>query len=249
VWRDREIVRMLIGRAKAAGYRALVVTVDTPVLGQRERDVRSGLVLPPRLTAMSVLDTLRRVSWLRGFLTHPRPTFGNFVGTAGVSHDAISLATFTTQQFSAAIGWDDIDWYRSLWPGPIALKGIMLPEDAGRAAERGVEAIIVSNHGGRQLDGALATIDALPGIAAHVAGRIPVLVDGGVRRGTDVLKAIALGAAAVLIGRPYLWGLAAAGEAGVRGVLDLLRGELELAMALCGCPRIADINGSLVVRS
>jgi L-lactate dehydrogenase (cytochrome) len=132
VWRDRDIVRMLIERAKAAGYRALVVTVDTPVLGQRERDVRSGLVLPPRLTAMSVLDTLRRVSWLRGFLTHPRPTFGNFVGISGVSHDAISLATFTTRQFSASIGWDDIEWYRSLWPGPIALKGIMSPEDARR---------------------------------------------------------------------------------------------------------------------
>src|SRR5262245_36363009 len=143
---------MLIDRAKAAGYRALVVTVDTPVLGQRERDVRSGLVLPPRITVRNVLDTARRFSWLRDFLTHPRPTFGNFVGMTGVEHDAVSLAAFTTKQFSASITWADIDWYRSIWPGPIALKGIMSAPDARRAVERGVEAIIVSNHGGRQLD-------------------------------------------------------------------------------------------------
>ena len=143
VWRDREIVQMLVERAKAAGYRALVVTLDTPVLGQRERDVRSGLVLPPRITAANVLDTLRRFSWLWDFLTHPRPTFGNFVGMPGVEHDAVSLAAFTAKQFSASIGWADVDWYRSIWPGPIALKGIMSAEDAREAAERGIEAVIV----------------------------------------------------------------------------------------------------------
>jgi L-lactate dehydrogenase (cytochrome) len=246
VWRDREIVRMLIERAKAAGYRALVVTVDTPVLGQRERDVRSGLVLPPRLTAMSVLDTLRRVSWLRGFLTHPRPTFGNFVGTAGVSHDAISLATFTTQQFSAAIGWDDIEWYRSLWPGPIALKGIMSPEDAGRAAERGVEAIIVSNHGGRQLDHAPSPIAALPKIVDAVAGRAEVILDGGIRRGSDVVKAIALGARACMIGKAFNYGVAALGERGVELAIDILRKEIDRALALIGRPTLATLDRSAV---
>jgi L-lactate dehydrogenase (cytochrome) len=246
VWRDREIVRMLIERAKAAGYRALMVTVDTPVLGQRERDVRSGLVLPPRLTAMSVLDTLRRVSWLRGFLTHSRPTFGNFVGISNVSHDAISLATFTTRQFSASIGWDDIEWYRSLWPGPIALKGIMSPEDARLAAERGIEAIIVSNHGGRQLDHAPSPIAALPEIVDAVDGRAEVILDGGVRRGSDVVKAIALGARACMIGKAFNYGVAALGERGVELAIDILQKEIDRALALVGRPTLAALDRSAV---
>jgi L-lactate dehydrogenase (cytochrome) len=248
VWRDREIVRMLIERAKAAGYRALVVTVDTPVLGQRERDVRSGLVLPPRLTALSVLDTLRRVSWLRGFLSHPRPTFGNFVGTAGVSQDAISLATFTTRQFSASIGWDDIEWYRSLWPGPIALKGIMSPEDARRAAERGIEAIIVSNHGGRQLDHAPSPIAALPEIVDAVGGRAEVILDGGIRRGSDVVKAIALGARACMIGKAFNYGVAALGERGVELAIEILQKEIDRALALVGRPTLRALDRTAVQR-
>ena len=246
VWRDREVVRMLIERAKAAGYRALVVTVDTPVLGQRERDVRSGLVLPPRLTAMSVLDTLRRVSWLRDFLTHPRPTFGNFVGISGVSHDAISLATFTTRQFSASIGWDDIEWYRSLWPGPIALKGIMSAEVAREAVERGVDAIIVSNHGGRQLDHAPSPISALPEIVDAVDGRAEVILDGGVRRGSDVVKAIALGARACMIGKAFNYGVAALGERGVELAIEILQKEIDRALALVGRPTLAALDRSAV---
>ena len=246
VWRDRDIVRMLIERAKAAGYRALVVTVDTPVLGQRERDVRSGLVLPPRITLRNVLDTLRRPSWLYGFLTNPRPTFGNFVGIPGVEHDAISLAGFTTKQFSAAITWADVEWYRTLWPGPIALKGIMSPEDARQAVDRGIEGIIVSNHGGRQLDHAPAPIDVLPEIVDAVSGRAEVILDGGVRRGTDVVKAIALGARACMIGKAFNYGVAALGEPGVELAIEILRKEIDRALALVGRPTLKELDRSAV---
>jgi L-lactate dehydrogenase (cytochrome) len=246
VWRDREIVRMLIERAKAAGYRALVVTVDTPVLGQRERDVRSGLVLPPRITVRNVLDTLRRPAWLRDFLTHPRPTFGNFVGMPGVEHDAVSLAAFTTKQFSAAITWADVDWYRSLWPGPIALKGILSAEVARQAVERGVDAIIVSNHGGRQLDHAPSPIEALPAIVDAVDGRAEVILDGGVRRGSDVVKAVALGARACMIGKAFNYGVAALGERGVELAIEILAREIDRTLALVGRPRLGELDRSAV---
>jgi L-lactate dehydrogenase (cytochrome) len=246
VWRDREIVRMLIERAKAAGYRALVVTVDTPVLGQRERDVRSGLVFPPRITVRNVLDTLRRPSWLRGFLANPRPTFGNFVGIPGVEHDAVSLAAFTTKQFSASITWADVEWYRTLWPGPIALKGILSAEVARQAVERGVEAIIVSNHGGRQLDHAPSPIEALPEIVDAVEGRAEVILDGGIRRGSDVVKAIALGARACMIGKAFNYGVAALGERGVELAIDILQKEIDRALALIGRPTLAQLDRTVV---
>ena len=246
VWRDREIVQMLVERAKAAGYRALVVTLDTPVLGQRERDVRSGLVLPPRITAANVLDTLRRFSWLRDFLTHPRPTFGNFVGMPGVEHDAVSLAAFTAKQFSASIGWADVDWYRSIWPGPIALKGIMSAEDAREAAERGIEAIIVSNHGGRQLDHAPSPIEVLPEIVDAVGGRAEVILDGGIRRGSDVVKALALGARAAMIGKAFNYGVAALGERGVEMAIEILQKEIDRTLALIGRPTLARLDRAAV---
>jgi L-lactate dehydrogenase (cytochrome) len=246
VWRDRDIVRMLIERAKAAGYRALVVTVDTPVLGQRERDVRSGLVLPPRITARNILDTLRRPSWLWGFLTNPRPTFGNFVEILGVAHDAVSLAAFTTKQFSPAIGWADIEWYRTIWPGPIALKGIMSAEVARQAVERGVEAIIVSNHGGRQLDHAPSPIEVLPEIVDAVAGRAEVILDGGIRRGSDVVKALALGARACMIGKAFNYGVAALGERGVELAIEILQKEIDRTLALIGRPTLGQLDRAAV---
>jgi L-lactate dehydrogenase (cytochrome) len=246
VWRDREVVRSLLERAKAAGYRALVVTADTPVLGQRERDLRSGLVLPPRITVKYVLDTLRRFAWLRSMLANPRPTFGNFVNAPGVEHDITSLAAFTTRQFSPAISWAELDWYRSLWPGPLAIKGIMCAEDARLAVEHGVEAVIVSNHGGRQLDYAPSPIEALPEIADAVDDRAEVILDGGIRRGSDVVKAIAFGARACMIGKAFNYGVAAAGQRGVELAVDILAKEIDRCLALIGRPTLADLDRSAV---
>jgi 4-hydroxymandelate oxidase len=228
VYRDRAVTHDLVRRAEASGYRAIVLTVDLPRMGRRERDLRNRLVLPEGVR-------------FRNLETAGRPD-------AAAWPSKSSFIEYVHNLLDPAITWESIAWLKSITKLPILIKGVLREDDAERAIEHGADGLIVSNHGGRQLDGAIAAIDALPGIAARVAGRVPVFVDGGVRRGTDVLKALALGASAVLIGRPYLWGLAAAGEAGVRRVLDLLRDELELAMALCGCPRIADINASLVVR-
>jgi L-lactate dehydrogenase (cytochrome) len=246
VWRSRDVVRSLIERAKAAGYRALVVTADTPVLGQRERDVRSGLVFPPRITVRNLLDSARRVSWLRAFLTHPRPTFGNFVGTPGVERDAVSLAGFTTRQFSPAVSWADIAWFRSVWQGPMAIKGIVCAEDARLAVEHGVEAVIVSNHGGRQLDDAPSAVDALPEVVDAVAGRAEVILDGGIRRGSDVVKAVALGARACMVGRAFNYGVAAAGERGAALAIEILQQEIDRCLALIGRPTLADLDRSAV---
>jgi isopentenyl diphosphate isomerase/L-lactate dehydrogenase-like FMN-dependent dehydrogenase len=246
VWRDRDIVRSLVERARAAGYRALVITVDTPVLGRRERDVRSGLVIPPRLTVKNALDTLRRFSWLHGVLTNPRPTFGNFVGVPGVSHDAVSLASFTTEQFSPAVSWADLDWYRSIWPGPIAIKGIMSAEDARLAIEHGVEAVVVSNHGGRQLDALPSAIEVLPEVVDAVGGRAEVVLDGGIRRGADVVKAIALGARACMVGKAFNYGVAAGGRRGAEAAIEILRREIDRTLALIGRPTLADLDRSAI---
>src|SRR5688572_29864168 len=242
VWRDREIVRSLIDRAKAAGYRALVITVDTPELGHRERDIRNGLTLPPRITPRNVLDMVRRVSWLGAVLRNPRPTFGNFVGVPGVEHDAVSLATFTTRQFSPSTTWKELDWYRSVWDGPIALKGILDPQDARIAVEHGVEAIVVSNHGGRQLDSVPSPIAVLPEIVDVVDGRAEVILDGGIRRGSDVVKALSLGARACMIGKAFNYAVAADGERGVRRATSMLTSEIDRTLALIGRPTIADLD-------
>jgi isopentenyl diphosphate isomerase/L-lactate dehydrogenase-like FMN-dependent dehydrogenase len=226
VYRDREVTRDLVRRAEAEGYDALVLTVDMPRMGRRERDVRNHFTLPPDVR-------------FRNLEVAGRPDAARWA-------DDSSFFEYVHQLLDPSLSWEVIGWLRSLTHLPIVIKGILRSDDAERALACGASGIIVSNHGGRQLDGAIATIDALPEVVERIAGRVPVLLDGGVRRGTDVLKALALGARAVLIGRPYLWGLAAAGETGVRQVLELLRRELELAMALVGCSQVATIDRSLV---
>lgn len=221
VYRDRAVTRGLVERVEAAGCRALVLTVDAPLLGRRERDVRNRFALAEGLALENMLPA--------GLQDLP----------SGAQDSG--LAAYFASLLDPSLTWDDLDWLRSITRLPILVKGIVRADDARRAVERGVAGVVVSNHGGRQLDTAPATIDVLPAIVDAVAGRAEVLVDGGVRRGTDVVKAVALGARAVLIGRPVLWGLAAAGQEGVERVLSLLHGELDLAMALCGCPSVADI--------
>ena len=243
VWKDRDITRSLIERARAAGYRALCLTVDTPALGQRERDLYNGFTIPPRVTVANVLDTIQKVGWIRQMLSVPRVTFGNFVGIEGaVGNDAVSLATLTQRQFDPSVTWADLDWFRSVWNGPMALKGIQSAEDARRAVEHGVEAIIVSNHGGRQLDYAPSAVEILPEVVDAVDGRAEVILEGGIRRGSDVFKALCLGAKAVTLGRPHLYGLAAGGQAGVEKALDILQTEMDRCLALIGRPRISDLD-------
>jgi L-lactate dehydrogenase (cytochrome) len=244
VWRDREVTRSLMERAKAAGYRVLVVTVDTPVLGQRERDIRNGLVVPPRITLNNLLDTARRVSWLRGLLDNPRITFGNFAGTEAAGQNPVSVAEYTTRQFSPAVSWADLDWFRSVWSGPMAIKGVMSVEDARLAVEHGVEAIVVSNHGGRQCDYLPGAVEVLPEIVDAVGDRAEVILDGGVRRGSDAVKAIALGARACMIGRAFNYGLAAGGQAGAEKAIDILQKEIDRCLALIGRPRLSDLDRS-----
>lgn len=246
VWRDREFVRRLIERAQAAGFSALVITVDTPVLGHREKDTRSGLTLPPRITARNILDTLPRASWLKGLLTHPRPTFGNIVGVSGADDDAVSLATYTTRQFSPSITWRDLEWFRSVWSGSLAIKGVLDAEDGRLAVEHGLDAVIVSNHGGRQLDGSPSPISVLPEIVDAVGGRAEVILDGGIRRGSDVVKAIALGARACMIGKAFNYAVAAAGQPGVEQAISMLRTEIDRTLALIGRPHLADLDRSAV---
>jgi L-lactate dehydrogenase (cytochrome) len=246
VWRDREIVRSLIERAKAAGYQALVITVDTPELGQRERDLRNGLTLPPRITARNVLDIVRRVAWLGSAITNPRPTFGNFVGVPGVEHDAISLASYTTKQFSPSTTWRELEWYRSVWDRPIAIKGILVPEDARLAVEHGIDAVIVSNHGGRQLDSVPSPIAVLPEMVDAVSGRAEVILDGGIRRGSDVVKALSLGACACMIGKAFNYAVAAAGERGVSRAISMLTSEIDRTLALIGRPTLRDLDRTAV---
>jgi 4-hydroxymandelate oxidase len=227
VQRDRGITAELVSRAAAAGYEALVVTVDAPVLGRREGDLRHGFRLPP----------------------HLRP--GNLaLGDAALLAGAGDARSALAMQFAAStdpsMSWRDLGWLRSLSPLPLVLKGVLHPADARRAAEEGVAAVVVSNHGGRQLDGAVAALDALPGVVAAAGERLEVLMDGGIRRGTDVLVALALGARAVLLGRPVLWGLAVSGEAGALRVLSLLRDELDLALALAGCTAPSEVTADLL---
>jgi 4-hydroxymandelate oxidase len=226
VYKDRGATEALMQRAEAAGARAIVVTVDAPFLGRRERDVRNRFELPPELTVKNLVP--------EGYGEVKAPPAGS------------GLASYFETLIDPALTWKDLDWLRQRTRLPLVIKGLVRADDARRALDAGASAVVVSNHGGRQLDTALATLEALPAVAEAIAGRIPVLLDGGIRRGTDILKALALGASAVLVGRPVLWGLAVDGEDGVWRVLELLRRELDLAMALAGAPTLADVTRDLL---
>jgi isopentenyl diphosphate isomerase/L-lactate dehydrogenase-like FMN-dependent dehydrogenase len=241
MYRDRGLTRSFAERAEAAGYRALVLTVDNQVLGQRERDLVNGFVIPPRVSWRSLVDVARALPWALRMARAPL-TFVNYVSAE--RKDIVSLAAYIADMLDPTLCWKDVDWLRGLWRGPLLLKGVLHPDEARRALEHGIDGIIVSNHGGRQLDTALPAIRALPGVAGAVAGRIPVLLDGGVRRGSHVVKAVALGATACLIGRPHLWGLAVAGEAGVAQVLEIFRRDIDRVLALCGWDGIAQVERS-----
>ena len=248
VFRDRELTRSLVERALAAGYEALCLTIDVPVAGARERDLRNGFSIPPRVTLRNVLDAMQHVGFLREVLTGPPITFRNVSPVARSKTDAFSIAAYVNRQFDPTLTWRDIAWLRSLWPRPLLLKGIMTVDDARLAVEHGADGIIVSNHGGRQLDSLPASIDVLPDIADAVGSRVEVLLDSGIRRGTDIAKAVALGARACLIGRPYLYGLAAAGQPGVELALGMLSRELERTLTLLGRPSVAELDRTVVRR-
>jgi L-lactate dehydrogenase (cytochrome) len=241
-WGDRGVAKHLVSRAAELGCRALLVSVDVTVRSKRERELRAGVTLPtPHLTPRAILDGARHPSWSWHFATSDVISFPNITGDA---RDVPPLESM----FDGTVTWNDLDWIRELWPGPLALKGVLSVSDATRAADLGVDAVIVSNHGGRQLDHVPATIDVLPAIADAVGDRVEVIVDGGIRRGTDVLAALASGARGVLIGRAYLYGLAAAGEPGVRHAIDILTTELRTAMALAGCRTLEAVDATVIRR-
>ena len=243
VWRDRGLVKEMIDRAAASGYEALCLTVDTAVLGRRERDVRRGFTLPPKIGPGTIVDGLLHPGWTWAFVRSEPIVFANVTGR-GVADgsDAVSLAEYINSQFDPGLSWHDVEWLRSVWSGPIVLKGIQTTEDAVIAADEGVDAIAISNHGGRQLDAAPAIVELLPDVADAVGDRLEIICDGGVRRGSDIVKAVALGARAVMAGRAYLYGLGAGGERGVDHVLGMLADDVLRTMALIGCNHIAAIG-------
>lgn len=241
--RDRGFAAELIARARAAGCPVLVLTADLQVQGQRHRDIRNGLSVPPRLTLANLLDVLCKPPWLLGMARAQGRGFGNLAGHAPVGDAGLStLSQWIASQFDATLNWSDVAWVRSHWPGKLVIKGILDPEDARLAVQHGADAIVVSNHGGRQLDGAPATISALPAVADAVGGQTELLFDGGIRSGQDVLKALALGAHGTMIGKAFLYGLGALGKAGVTRALELIRAELDVSMALTGINRISEID-------
>jgi L-lactate dehydrogenase (cytochrome) len=249
VMRDREFVRRLIGRAKTAGCSALVLTLDLQVLGQRHKDVKNGLTAPPRLTLANIIDIAGKPRWWIGMLGTRRHTFRNIVGHAEGVTDTRELSAWTAEQFDPTLNWDDVKRIKDEWGGKLILKGILDPEDAELAVRSGADALIVSNHGGRQLDGAPSSIAALPAVARAVGNRIEVLMDGGIRSGQDVIKALALGAKGVFIGRAFVYGLGAMGQQGVATALDIIRKELDVTMALCGLRDVKQVSADILVKS
>ncbi|MCS7100696.1 MAG: alpha-hydroxy-acid oxidizing protein [Burkholderiaceae bacterium] len=246
VMRDRAFVERLIERARAARCSALMLTLDLQVLGQRHKDIKNGLSAPPKPTLRNVLNLATKPRWCWRMLGTRRRQFGNIVGHVQGVSDMTSLSAWTAQQFDPTLSWRDVEWVKRCWGGKLILKGILDVEDARIAADSGADAIVVSNHGGRQLDGAPAAIDALPAIVDAVASRLEVWMDGGIRSGQDVFKAIALGAKGTLIGRAFLYGLGALGEDGVTRCLQIIRNELDLTMAFCGRTDIRQVDRSVL---
>ena len=246
IWRDRGLVRELVERARAAGFLALVLTVDVPRAAGRDRDRRNGFGLPPRVTLRSLAGGAVRPRWSAQFIRHPRMTTASIAGHGGGPDDPVGITAYVNGQFDPSANWDDLAWFRELWDGPLVVKGILSASDARRAVALGSDGVIVSNHGGRQLDHAPSTISALPPIVDAIGSDAEVILDGGIRRGSDVLKAIALGARACMIGRPLAYGLGAGGEPGARRAVTILEQELRTAMALAGCPSLLSADRSLV---
>ena len=248
IYRDRGFTKELTARAAAAGYDALILTTDNQLLGNRERDLRNGFTIPPRFKPTELAMMATKAEWLWRMRSElKRVSFGNYA-RPGEKADLKTLAGRMASLLDPSMSWDDVDELRKVWDKPLLLKGVLHPEEARLAVARGIDGIIVSNHGGRQLDGAVASLDALPGVIDAVASKVPVLIDGGIRRGGDVVKALALGAAACLIGRPQLWGLSVAGEAGVTQVLAIFRQEIDRVMGLCGIGQVAEIGPDLLLR-
>lgn len=250
VMRDREFMLSLIERAKAAGCDALVITLDLQMIGQRHKDLKNGLAVPPKPTIRNWINLLTKQRWCWNMLKTKRRQFGNIVGYVKDIDDPSSLAAWTSQQFDPTLNWDDIEWIKNAWGGKIILKGILDAEDAKHARDVGADAIVVSNHGGRQLDGALSSIEVLPSIVEALRGSTTeVFLDSGIRSGQDVLKAIALGAKGTMIGRSYLYGLGAYGEKGVTKALEIIANELDLSMAFCGLTDINQVDEKILVPS
>jgi L-lactate dehydrogenase (cytochrome) len=247
VWRDRGLLAEMLERAAAAGYEAIVITVDTAVLGRRERDVRRGFSLPPKIGPGTLVDGALHPGWTWSFVRAEPIAFANVVGRGvGDGSDPVSLADYINTQFDPSLAWSDVEWFRERWPGKVVVKGIQTVEDARLAADAGVDAIALSNHGGRQLDGAPPPLELVAPVRDAVGEQVEVYCDGGVRRGSDIVKAVALGATACMVGRAYLYGLGAAGERGVDHVLGLLDSGVRRTMALTGCGSINDVGTGLV---
>jgi L-lactate dehydrogenase (cytochrome) len=245
--RDRDFIERLIERARAANCSALMLTLDLQILGQRHKDIKNGLSAPPKPTLANILNLMTKPRWCLGMLGTRRHSFGNIVGHAKGVGDLSSLSSWTAEQFDPALSWADVEWIKKRWGGKLILKGIMDAEDARLAVESGADAMIVSNHGGRQLDGAPSSIETLPAIVDQVGSEIEVWMDGGIRSGQDVLKAVALGAKGTLIGRSFLYGLGAMGEAGVSKALEIISKELEITMAFCGHTDINTVDRGILL--
>ena len=247
VMRDRDYIKRLIGRAKAAKCSALVLTLDLQIIGQRHKDLKNGMSVPPKIMLSNVVDMMTKPAWGLRMLGAKRKVFGNIVGHVKGAEGIVSLSKWTASQFDPTLNWEDVEWVKKEWGGKLILKGIQDVEDAKLAVRSGADALVVSNHGGRQLDGALSSIKALPPIVDAVGDKIEVWMDGGIRSGQDMLKALALGAKGTLIGRAFNFGLGAMGEAGVTTALQIIQKELDTSMALCGVKSIAGISRDVIL--